>query len=658
MAQPPPPAQPAPPAPPAPVSPRTRMRAEEERIQNEAVDVLRERLRTNQLAICVGSGVSLFSAPSQAARLSWWGLMNNALDYFENQAAVLARQEPHSTNLATARTLLAKQDPTEAERDSVCSLLMTLLRVRSDLESAWLRDQFKNLYKTYVTQHAILDSLRTLHQHGAMLFTTNYDDLLERHCNIASIDGSDRVALAEYRRGERSGVFHPHGFWKNAEHIVLDPIQYWHVKRKPPVQETLQHILMSRTVLFVGCGGGLADPNFGPLITWAGRQNHETTIRNYILLERNEANPVTQLPLIHLRAEGFDDIARFLATILGPEAQREGTINETPESHERRKIHDWLAPEDQSRYLNDLSNQEGPARFDRYILNSQDIWQLNRPSRVWLRGTPGVGKTMFCSSVINNTNCQLETYQRARDNLAYFFCQADCPYSQAKVTDKSHGSRNPRSPTFNTFLRTIISQLCPPNFLFPGLRELYFECTRHHPVRLPTNAELQDVLLRLLQWLNEPRIRPRQDAKEPGETYMVIDAIDGLPVNIRDDYSRFIRVLAGQQLQHLHLLVSTRTQNPGVIGNVAQPRPSKRGGKPQKKRTRIEPARIAGMTQWHEITLDERATRTAIADWVRDRVDFDPSLAVVANDKKWILDQFRESHQKQVAQVSLCITPR
>ncbi|KAI0144407.1 hypothetical protein GGR57DRAFT_482464 [Xylariaceae sp. FL1272] len=68
---------------------------------------------------------------------------------------------------------------------------------------------------------------------------------------------------------------------------------------------------MSRTVLFVGCGGGLANPSFGPLITWAGKQNHETTTRNYILLEGKEANPVTQLPLIHLRAEGLTTLPGF-----------------------------------------------------------------------------------------------------------------------------------------------------------------------------------------------------------------------------------------------------------------------------------------------------------------------------------------------------------
>lgn len=51
-----------------------RKKNESLRVQDEAMKKLREQLKLGRLAICVGSGVTLYSAPSQAQRLSWWGL--------------------------------------------------------------------------------------------------------------------------------------------------------------------------------------------------------------------------------------------------------------------------------------------------------------------------------------------------------------------------------------------------------------------------------------------------------------------------------------------------------------------------------------------------------------------------------------------------------
>lgn len=187
-----------------------------------------------------------------------------------------------------------------------------------------MRAQFQNLYKDYVDQSEILDAIKALQQQGAILFTTNYDDLLERHCDLDGIDASDPAGLISWRRGSRPAVFHPHGYWRNANHIVLSAEQYWRVKNEPIIQETLQHVLGTKTVLFVGCGGGLADPNFGPLIRWVGQKNIGTGASHYILLQRTEKNPVTQLPLIHLRCDSFDDIPRFLKDLLDPAQRREG----------------------------------------------------------------------------------------------------------------------------------------------------------------------------------------------------------------------------------------------------------------------------------------------------------------------------------------------
>ncbi|KAI0103951.1 SIR2-like domain-containing protein [Nemania sp. FL0031] len=618
-----------------------RRRNEALRIQDEAVKTLRDQLKAGRLAICVGSGVTIYSAPTQVQRLSWWGLMSSALDYFEDQAANPSRHATNQADITSVRRILQKSEPTEADREDVTNRIQKLLASRIDLEATWLRAQFQNLHRDYVDQVELLDAIKALYDQGAILFTTNYDGLLETHCNLDPIDASDPRGLASWRRGSRPAVFHPHGYWRNPDHVVLSTEQYWRVQNDVIIQDTLQHILATKTVLFVGCGG---DPNFGPLIQWAGRRSGGSSSSHYILLERAEQNPVTQLTLTHLRSESLEDIPRFLKDILDPISRREGMISEVPTGRERRRIHEWLAPIDQSAFLNDMLNLQGPNRFDRQVTQSEDVWTLNKPSRVRLRGLEGFGKTMFCASVIQNAlkQCRLGNVNRNRDSLAYFFTVTYRPNEEGPSLEYHD---------FNQFLRTVILQLTPLDVVFPPLQNLYTECTRYHPARLPTSAELQVVLLQILWHLDKPQAPNKRDPVPPGNTYLIIDELESLEPNLRGDYSRFIKLLASQPFEHFHLLVTA--ESPLTVGIDPPPRstPGRKSRKRGRKRgahklfSTIAPIPTTAPTNWSEVTLDWASTSTALVEWLRDRFLNDPSLAHFSNIRHEIISHIQATGQ-------------
>ncbi|KAJ3579348.1 hypothetical protein NPX13_g1218 [Xylaria arbuscula] len=577
-----------------------RRQSESARIQHESMRILREQLKLGRLAICVGSGVTLYSASTQTSRLSWWGLMSNALDYFEDQASGLTKNKIKKSDLTSARKILLKDDLTEADREDVTNRIQKLLASRVDLETTWMRAQFQNLYRDHVDQLEVLDAIKLLQQQGALLFTTNYDDLLERHCNLEPIDASDPNGLMSYRRGSRPAVFHPHGFWRNANHIVLSAEQYWRVKNDQAVQETLQHILATKTVLFVGCGGGLADPNFGSLINWIGEKNIGTGSSHYILLERSEQNPVTELPLIHLRCEGFDDIPRYLKDLLDPSERREGSLTEIPLDRERKRIHDWLAPADQSEFLNDMMNLHGPNRFDRQLMDK------------------------------SNRGNGIPAFRRTRDSFAYFFCATYKPYIDEPQVN---------THDFNLFLRTIISQLCPPQIVFESLRVLYTDCTRYHPATRPTNEELQKVFIQVMQDLDRPPNPKGHDPLVPGETYLVIDELETLSPIMRAEYAKFIRTITSLQLEHFHLLVTA--EDPIAIGLVPPTRPIKmprgRKGRGRPNAIGLPEMPAASTTKWAEVKLNWNTTETAALEWLRDCFTNDPALVNYANIRQELI---------------------
>jgi hypothetical protein len=309
---------------------RRRARIEEQekeakRLEREAVEKLREiRKHRRNLAICVGSGVTLFSTRGDdgeaQARLTWTGLIHNGFDY-------LRRQKPsfymdNQKKFAKAAEMLDDPDRTMEDVLYVASTLTRFMGTQSmDIPgnfADWLSTQFETL-NDYVKYPAILESLKKLHEAGVTLMTTNYDGLIERHCGLQPLDGSQPQQLVRFGRRELSNVvFHPHGYWENTEHIVLDSRQYYEVLREDnPVRQTLKDMLKGRTVLFVGCGGGVCDPNFGQLLQWLGKQQRGVSYGHYILLKKGDHYPELEgLPLKKLHVATFEDIAQWLQDLL------------------------------------------------------------------------------------------------------------------------------------------------------------------------------------------------------------------------------------------------------------------------------------------------------------------------------------------------------
>ncbi|KAH7010846.1 SIR2-like domain-containing protein [Microdochium trichocladiopsis] len=296
---------------------------ETQRQQAEAVDNLRDILKKRNLAICVGSGVTLYSIKAaDRPRLTWTGLVHNGFDYLERELPNFYQQQEKA--FERARKLLDDDTATPGDLIDAASKLKSFFQSHPVKLADWLSLQFKELHR-YVASPAVLESLKSLHRNGALLMTTNYDGLMEKYCGLSPLDSSDKDKLMEFNRRHCDGVFHPHGYWKNPKHIVLDAIDYYKVQHDDGVQETLRNIFTGRTILFVGCGGGLADPNFGELLKWLGEKEKNIGSSHYILLRKGELNPVPQLPLKHVRCEDYDAIGPWLEDLLDQSERSEGT---------------------------------------------------------------------------------------------------------------------------------------------------------------------------------------------------------------------------------------------------------------------------------------------------------------------------------------------
>jgi hypothetical protein len=122
----------------------------------------------------------------------------------------------------------------------------------------------------------------------------------------------------------RKGVLHLHGSYREPEEVVLGTIDYFAVKQSAEVQSYLQSLLDDKTILFVGCGRGLEDPNFHALLKWAGGRHKNMANIHYLMLRDEDPHdhkfllPVSYGP-------GYEDMVTYLNQLLEPPPRTSGS---------------------------------------------------------------------------------------------------------------------------------------------------------------------------------------------------------------------------------------------------------------------------------------------------------------------------------------------
>lgn len=127
----------------------------------------------------------------------------------------------------------------------------------------WLRETVGQLQ---AKDRTVLEAFRDL---GAPIATTNYDDLIEEVISRPAVTWRAGAEVERVLRQDDPGVLHLHGDWKEPESVILGIRSYEQVLGNAHAQIIQKALCTMNTLVFVGCGDGLADPNFGALLRWS-----------------------------------------------------------------------------------------------------------------------------------------------------------------------------------------------------------------------------------------------------------------------------------------------------------------------------------------------------------------------------------------------------
>jgi hypothetical protein len=286
------------------------------RRENENLLRLKKALKDNRLVIIVGAGVTLsatadgFGKP--LSRITWTGLIRNGLDYLVSEGYVDA----------SSRSIKRAYDGLEGpETDGLLDAANTLssLLTRQGQFPTWLESVFGNLDQE-IRHPDILTVLRVLHEKGATLLTTNYDDILEKFCDLRRIGRSNQDEILKFKRGDLDGIFHLHGSYHDPQEVVLDTTDYYEVTHSNEVQNILETFLEYKIMLFVGCGSELEDPNFDALLKWASKRQNNIPNRHCLLVR--DGDSLDYRLLVRLRyGPDYRSLAPYLYKLLDDPSQ-------------------------------------------------------------------------------------------------------------------------------------------------------------------------------------------------------------------------------------------------------------------------------------------------------------------------------------------------
>ncbi|CAM1511788.1 Fc.00g093010.m01.CDS01 [Cosmosporella sp. VM-42] len=242
--------------------------------------------------------------------------------------------------------------------------------------------------------------------------------------------------------------------------------------------------------------------------------------------KRGDIEAATQFYLEDHRVQ--QDVTQFVESKLPQKVQPE-LVSET----KKNQYLEWLPCLDFGRFHNAAVSHRSDKRTGGWFLDHDfERWKIKRNSFVWLQGRAGTGKTILCSSIIEEIR-----HQRLGALASFYF-------SFERPTDiDAYGLL---CAITTTVLKDIVRECSTQrgSFLVPvAFRDLH---RSYHPSREPRTSDLKPVLWELL--------------RQAGDIYIVIDGLDESPFKIQEEVLNLLEEITEKSPGNTHVLVSSRPE--------------------------------------------------------------------------------------------------
>jgi tetratricopeptide (TPR) repeat protein len=269
-------------------------------------DLQREIDVGNVIAV-IGAGVSIAATNNKPAA-SWRGLLHHGVGH--------CRELKSLTGVDDKWAERVHDEINSGDLDDMLSAAEKIARrlgaPKGGEYSRWLRETIGELK---AERRNVLEALCNL---NVALATTNYDGLIEEVTELPAVTWMDGAKVERVLRSDERGILHLHGYWDRPESVILGIRSYENVLGDAHAQAMQRAMRALKTLLFVGCGKGLSDPNFGALLEWSAKVFAGAEYRHFRLSSESEVaelqgqHPPEHRIFVLSYGKDFDDLAPFL----------------------------------------------------------------------------------------------------------------------------------------------------------------------------------------------------------------------------------------------------------------------------------------------------------------------------------------------------------
>lgn len=296
------------------------------------MDALNRAVESRSVIFIVGAGVSA-AITNNSDTATWIGLIRSGSQRVSDLNPLLT--EKWSKLVDSTIQYGLEQDDSEALIRAAGMVKTEFARIGDQAYADWLE---ADIGKLSAQAPDIGSSLLSLH---FPVLTTNYDSLLEKIGDRESALWTSPKGIQRVLNGAENSIAHLHGIWSEPSSIVLSEGDYAAHLKSPAIQELQRAASSIKSIVYVGFGSGLSDPNFSSMLKWHRDLFPQSGIRHFRLCLDSEASELESTHAadnIDPVAYGKDhaDLAAFLDTL----KPAPGTLQVTPAGIARDVIAD------------------------------------------------------------------------------------------------------------------------------------------------------------------------------------------------------------------------------------------------------------------------------------------------------------------------------
>jgi hypothetical protein len=248
------------------------------------------------------------STSGNAPCSSWTGLLNTSLDYIADRKMDAPGWRPMIDGMLD----YAEKNGDTKALISVASMVQEKIVDLGEVTYAsWLQDTVGAL--TAVDK----DWAISLSNVGCPILTTNYDSLIEQATDRPSATWQNVTEIQKVLANNSSSVGHLHGLWSEPASVILSDADYARLLGSPAAQELQRAASAIKSLVYVGVGAGLTDPNFSRLIDWHRQMFSSSQLRHYRLCRSSEvADLIVEHRSDHIEPISYGDLYTDLPNFL------------------------------------------------------------------------------------------------------------------------------------------------------------------------------------------------------------------------------------------------------------------------------------------------------------------------------------------------------